>query len=831
MVLVYKKANNGYNIQIYLGFDHMKNLVKKIVIFLLAGGIFAWMIFIESGMQTVTRTVMGMRVVVTAGDKGANLLSGNEIKEISGEVEMISEDKLETGEDQYAYIGFDTEGVIRLAPSSLLVYKNVSDEGYIFELKNGRAWINDHFASVPVRMFAGGALLEPRRASFDVSFDGYYTKISVFSSQVMVSLVAGLDENPINSFLVVEGGQSTVSLLKVVNSSELLKRLLYSKLVKEFNYSLMDLVASQQDEWVAKNLIDDADLLANVSSARLASINARGLRYGSLESIGYQIDKAVIALSDKLTFTEEKRVGLLMDSINEHLMDAEYLLVFGRNPEAMDRISIYKQLMKEGFTSGGELFRSRALDDMRTFYDQLFFVLPTDALFYVKIVLSDFLIAELDKSPQAALEKLGLIRDYMNYAYRLAPTNELEARFSLQNYFVRFQAFVNAERGRLSKMEEFLSEENRIMDNLLKQYPQFYQDSFFAMKDFLETEWLKLLPEGNDKNEERQTMISTKIDFLKQLQRFFLDEKISLEDAMQVVLRLVNEIQSLQTGSDIGVSDLFALRLKDYGNFLKFLKTTNVNQLRFSSPQKEYGNFLELQQEQVTIDQVIKEFLGEEVPKTVMTAADISARIIDDFANLNVTDLQIGEISGEDQVFVNILSGNVEGMTFSCLYDWNLKLISQLKMDGLFVSQEPLRLSSLVASLQAAAEERAAAALLVKPLPLPAPSPAPAAVEVSQADRVARILLIQKLNLNGISALEDNVVVSSAINGEFIVNDATLVSNKNIVVSFNFTNKSNVVSGLVVKVSSGDLKVLNDYPLSQLNQVVTQVYDKAAGGA
>jgi len=99
------------------------------------------------------------------------------------------------------------------------------------------------------------------------------------------------------------------------------------------------------------------------------------------------------------------------------------------------------------------------------------------------------------------------------------------------------------------------------------------------------------------------------------------------------------------------------------------------------------------------------------------------------------------------------------------------------------------------------------------------------------ANKEARILLIQKLNLTGISALEDNVVVSSAINGEFIVNDATLVSNKNIVVSFNFTNKSNVVSGLVVKVSSGDLKVLNDYPLSQLNQVVTQVYDKAAGGA
>ncbi|MBU0667642.1 FecR family protein [Patescibacteria group bacterium] len=785
----------------------MKNFLKKIVVFLLAGSVFAWTMFIESGTSTIAGTVTNMKV-------------------FAGEMEINQKEKVQTGEGQFEFIRFDTEGVIRLAPSSSLVLKDKSESGYVFELENGRAWVNDHFASMPVRVLAGSAFLEPRRASFDVSFDGEQTKIGVYSSQVMVGLVTGGDPNPINSFLVAEGGQATVSLAKVVSSAELLRKLLYSKLVKEFNYSLMDPVAMGQDQWVAKNLKDDADLLAAVSSKRLEAINARGLKYASLDSPGYQIDKAVIELSDKLTFTEERRIGLLIDSIDEHLLDAEYLLVFGRSTEARERILLYEKLMKDGFALGDEIFRAGVLEKMRSFYNQLLFVLPTDALFEVKTVLSDFLLAELEESPETVLGKLGLIRDYMNYAYKLAQTNQLEARLSLQNYFMRFQDFVKNEKSRLAGISDLLSEENRIMDNLLKQYPQFYQDAFFAMKNFLETEWLKLLPEGNDKNEEKQTMISTKIDFLKQLQSFFLAEKISLADARQVVLRLINEIQALQTGTDIGVSALFALRLKDYGNFLKFLKTTNVSQLRGSSPQKEYEKFLALQREQLTIDQVIKEFLGEEVPKPVITPEQISQQIADDFATMKVTGLQVGEISGEDQELVDILGGDTEGMHFSGRYDWNLKLISQLKMDDVMVSEEPIRLSSLVVTLQAAAVEMTVAPQPVRPLP----APAPAKPEVSQAERVARILLIQKLKASGISAVEDNILVTSVENGEFSVNGATLISNKDIQVSFNFQNKTNVISGLIVKTPAGDLKVLNEYPLAQLDAAATQVYNKAVAG-
>lgn len=282
----------------------MKNIVKKIVVFLLAGSVFVWTMYIESGALTVARTAMNMNVVVSAGEKGANLLSGGDFKVVSGEMDVKVEDKVQTEDGQSASIGFDDGGVIRLAPLSSLVLKDVSESGYVFELEKGRAWVNDHFASIPVRVLAGGAFLEPRRASFDVSFDGEQTQIGAFSSQVTVNLVLGGDPNPINSFLVAEGGQATVSLAKVKGSADLLKRLLYSKLVKEFNYSLMDMSASGQDPWISGNLADDADLLAAVSTKRMATINARGLKYSSLDSPGYQIDKAVIGLSDNLTFTE-----------------------------------------------------------------------------------------------------------------------------------------------------------------------------------------------------------------------------------------------------------------------------------------------------------------------------------------------------------------------------------------------------------------------------------------------------------------------------------------------------------------------------------------------
>lgn len=807
----------------------MSKLLRKIMTVIFALAVFAGTLFIEGASKIEPVTALEMDVMVVPNEQGATVVSDGQTESVTGERVFEPGDTLQTSNNQLATIRFDNRGVVRLAPLSSLSFRLQDEEGFVFELKQGQAWVNNLSTGSSVNILAGGALLLPRRASFDVKFDAETTTLRVFSSQVNVGLVTTdypadsvvvfRDAQFVNSFLVAEGSQAVVSLKKVTDNADLLKKLLYSKLIKEFQYALMDPVALAKDSWVSQNRDSDRQLIGDISATKLGEINARNLKYGSLDSFSYDIDQSLRDISDVLTFTEEKRTDRLIQGMLDQLFDAQYLLAFGRGPEAQERITLFRRLVTEGMGEGGDLFQEKMFDRMRNEYAELYYVLPTDPLYNVKVTLSDLLIAHLNGTDEAMIEKLGLIRDYMNYAYRLAPTHQLEARLSLQQYFSRFENFVKTEKSRLATASYLLSEENQIMDNLLRQYSQFYQDSFFAMKSFLEQERLKLLPEGNDKNEERQTIISTKIDFLKQLQSFFLAQKVALNDARLIATRLINEIKDLQPGGDVGVANLFALRLADYGNFLRFLYTTNVSQLRGSSPQNEYDSFLRLQKEQLSIEQVIQEFLGEEeAAEPSITVQGILDQVAEDFENANIVNVQVASPASPQEAYVRIVSAELDGVTFSGDYDWNRKLISQVRSGGELIAEQPTRLSALVFLLKPPAEE---------PAPV-APQPVTPAPQVSQAERVAKILLLQKLKQNGISAAEENIVVRDIDAGDFVVNGATLVENGDLQMAFAFQNKTNEVSTLLVRTPMGDIRADETYDISELATVARQIYDQAA---
>lgn len=806
----------------------MKNLPKKIVTLLLALAVLAGTLFIESGLKIEAMTALEQEVMVVSGDQGSTLITEAGTETLSGERSFNPGDTFQTSNGQTALVRFDNHAVIRLAPLSSLTFKLQSEEGFVFELNQGQVWMNNLSSVSRVNLLAGGALIIPRRSSFDAQFDGQTTEVRVFSGQVNVGLVTDVyavdrvasprDETQVNSLLVAQGSRAVVSFSKVINNADLLRQLLYSKLIKEFQYSLMDPTLLVNDGWIVQNLQADKDLRNEISLEVRENITSRGLHYSSLDGFGYDLDKAMVGLSDALTFTDEKRTERRIQNIFEQLLDAQYLFEFGRNAEGQERIVLFSQLVKEGISQRGALFQKQSLDKIARSYAHLQFVLPIDSLFAAKVQLSDVMIAQLNSSEDAAIQKLGLIRDYMDYAYTLASTNQLEARLSLENYFRRFQDFVKNEQTYLARNSRLLSEENQIMDNLLRQYPQFYQESFFTMKDFLEEEFLQLLPEGPAKNEERQTIISTKIDFLKQLQTFFLDEKVNLNDARLIAFRLINEIKDLQPEADLGVSELFALRLKDYGTFLKFLNTTDVAQLRGSSPQIEYDSFLALQKEQLSLEQVIQEFLGEEVTGPKFTVEEILSNVTADFEKLGVTDLQVAPVTAPDQELVHIVSADLKGVQFSGQYDWQRKLLSQVRSNNTLLSENNIRLSSLALLLQPK-EETVTPSTEEQPIIQPA--------EVSQAERVAKILLLQKMTKSGITVEEKNVVVRDLEAGDFVINGATLLSDPKVQMAFAFQNKTNVVSSLIVRTLTGDARVNDSYVLSDLAVAVQQVYNEA----
>jgi hypothetical protein len=812
----------------------MKNLLKKFVTIILAFVVFIGTFFIESATEIEAVTVFDVPVFAVSDEAGVSVIRDEEVTQISTSSRDIEVgDTVQTNGGQIASIHFDDIGEIRLDASTSFTFVNETADGYVFELNQGQVWVNNKLMSSALNVKAGASVLMPGRSAFNVVVDGNNTKLKVFSGHVTVGLVKSDYEadsvirfqngNLINSFLVAEGGQATIPLQKVDENVQTFSRLLYSKLIKEFGYSLMDVSLELQNPWISKNIDADKSYIDEVAMKRVSQISSRGLSYSSLDSFGYNFDRTLNDVFDFLTFTDEKKIERLVKNINAHLLDAEYLLTFGRDSEANSRLILYKQMIIEEINKRDEDFKIMVISQFRKKYADLYFALPDDPLYNAKTVLSDLLISQLGHSQEDVAEKLMLIRDYMNYAFALTETDQVLARLSVQQYSKRFTSFVESEKNQIGAVSYLLAEENQIMDNLLKVYPQFYQDSFFAMKRFLEDEWLKLIPEGDAKNEERQTIISTKIDFLQRVKQFFLDEKVVLGDARDIVNRLIVEINDLQPATDIGVSSLFALRLKDYGTFLKFLNTTDVSILRGASSKEKYEDYINLQQEYVSIEEVVEELFGEEEEIPVISVEQITDQIVADFESIGVTNLRLSNMEDINQDIVKVESAKLNGVVFSGDYEWSRKLLSNIQSEGEVVSETAVRIAALEA-LFPPPEEEEVVEEVVKPLPAPELE----SEEVSQAARVAKILLIRKLVKFDIDAKELDITVSNLEEGIFGLREVSLISDPKITVSFTFSNKNNEVSDLIVNTPGGLKKSEKTYDIESLSEIAVSVFSKEA---
>ena len=808
-------------------------ILKKFIVLLIVFAVFAGTLFVESGIEKET-VVKVAKLVSLVPSESVTLQREGEVQDLTSEKKLKVGDKISTDSTQIANINFNSYGVIRIAPSSTVIFRDEFDDGYFFELEKGKLWVNNMYTSSYLNVLAGGALMMPKRSVFDVAFDGVVTQVRSFSNHVNVGLVdLGFktekilhfkDDTLINSFLVAQGGKSSVYLSKVANNAEILKKLLYSKLIKEFQYSLMGEDVLITDKWVITNQGHDDVLLSSVEDNKSNKINSRGLKFASLDSLGYQVNQGLNNAADVLTFSGERRFERLMNNIFNHMLDAEYLYSFGRFSEAKERLNLFSVNIKSEFDKVSPEFKVMVMDKLRWYYSDLNYVLPNDDLYLVKVEISDLLLQMLGNSDEDVVEKLQLIRDYLNYAYAIAETGELKAKLALDQYYGKIGDFIQRHKANLQNVKFLISEDNQIMDNLLRQYAEFYKDSIFAMKNFLENKWLDLLPDGTEKIEEQQTIIVTKIDFLKRLEKFFLEQEVTLADARKIVLRLINEIQDYETSAEVGVSQLFALRLKDYGNFLRFLNSVDVSTLRGVSPRTKYKDFLAKQKEQVSIEQAISEFFGEEPSVTFgVTTQQVLDQIGIDFELIGVTTLQLGSFRNLDQKYIEVRKGIMDDVEFSARYDWDQKQISQIRVGSKVISQNPIRLTNLTLLLKPKVEKKEPSYIL----PPENGEEKFGEPQESKADKVAKILLLKKLQTYDVTVAEANIIISDADKQLYVVNGAVLLSNPNVQIAFIFDNRQEVASSLAVRTPSGDKKLEGSYVLTEISRVVQDIYERS----
>ncbi len=591
--------------------------LKKTLTIVLAIVIFSLTFLIESAFSHGETFVAKTQILLSVPANQSVIVTRKQQKQtIQGKKEfsLLQGDILETESATDAEVRFSETGLVRLGSQSAIsvLLRDSEPESYILRLIKGRMWANNLYASSTLNILAGNAYLLPQRSIFDVSVDDEKTLVYAHKHALIVGLVrenfqtdrAGIPvtdvKNFINSYLLPQGSQTIVYSGKVAEQSAIIQKLLYSKLVKEFPVSVIDPEQLGRDHWFQKNTDLDNKLLTEVGAKMLRYIRDRGLKVAKIHSFFYELGGSGLIFGNTLTFSDAKVVSRLLERLFDSFYDSQYLFVFGRLNEGEERLSFFKNLLDEATQKQNPLFREKLLGRLWREYQAMNFVGADEPLYSAKNTLTSILFTRFIRDGQSKQRLFQLLHDVMNNVYDLAGKSPNLARQALDaEYFKYFNMIVSVAKGGPENLKNLFAEENQVMDNLLRLYPEFYRDNIFDIKNRLEQEWLKLLPDGNDKNETKQTVIGNKIDFLRRLKDFFLQDKIPLDDTRRIVFRLFREAEDLQMSPAVAVAvnELFTKRLESFGVFFRFLNSPEYvsTPLYGATRQEQFNQFLAIQ--------------------------------------------------------------------------------------------------------------------------------------------------------------------------------------------------------------------------------------------
>ena len=776
-----------------------------------------------------------LKILVLSGEVDVHRKGLTETMPGGAKKELQAGDSVQVKSGTGVEIQFSDRGLVRLSQDAQLnvdVLDPIQD-AYVLNLKKGRVWANSIYTSAVLNVVANGAYVIPDFAAVDVSISDQKTLVYAQRHESSIGLVPldfiakssklFPDGDFINSYLLPQGNQTTVFSDKIAQNESTLRKLFYSKLVKEFPFGAIDPQVLNADDWLKQNIVLDKTYDKKVQDDSSEQIRSRGLKIGDMNSFGFSFGQALNRFYNFLTFSRTKVLVRTRDDIFNHFGDAKYLLLYGQTTSAQEHFDYFKRSLDEAFGSQGPDFLVSALDRLRQEYDQLSYVTPDDSLAPAKSMLNTYLLAQLGSSDDAVRQKFLLVRNTMNGAYDLADKGSQLARQALNDYYTQFVALAAKEVQNLVNFKNILAEENQNMNNLFFHYPVFYNDSFFAMKNQLEQQWLALLPEGDDKNEEKQTIISQKIDFLKQLQTFFLDDKISVDDAKLIVFRLFREADDLQLPpqNQVAVNQLYAQRLQDFGVFYRYLNSTEyvATTLHGSSRKNQFSDFVKAQQEQVSIDQIRQEILGSQTAPAI-TPDMILAQAAKDFSAIGATNVAFGVFTDINQKTVPLSNATIGGVSVRAQYNWDSKLVSQIYTGDKLISAEPVNLGSLALLIQTKTQlaiPQTQQSVQTQSAPTLTQQPASTA---TKTERVAKILLMQKLKANDIAATEVGITIDDLGKSLFTVTGAILVSDQSVNFNFDVDGKNGVVTNLVVQTATGPKSLEGTLNLADVSALV-----------
>jgi len=345
--------------------------------------------------------------------------------------------------------------------------------------------------------------------------------------------------NPLNALFVPDGMMIEVPASKV---SSTLSRLRLTKLSKEFRASEIkneDLSAAVIASW------SDVKLRYTESAVSYQQDLQNDLQLGPVkDGLGAKLyawydgfrDTATVIPTAELRLEESRKDTMLQYAMSN--------LLFGdsaRGDSWVDEWTV----------------ESHTLEELEALYSDLFFVLPGDDLYSVKLATGDLVF---DQDSTLA----SLRRQFLDIERLLDRGESVEAQSALRKYQSQLSEALDAGLFDNEEMLAGLGREYLLVELLLRENSDFYNVEYVGLLTEIEDKILSLAGDDNDLDEERQAFVLSKIQFLTKLFEFVVDRRVSIDDATDLANELLFTAEGYMTliPSDVAVRDWYKSELE-----------------------------------------------------------------------------------------------------------------------------------------------------------------------------------------------------------------------------------------------------------------------------
>lgn len=847
-------------------------IAKNIVFMAVALMIFAATVYFDSSVLLAQKgdEAPMLSAIIPANQVATILTESGEIR-TPGSYEVMSGQEIASDEAIDVKILFPDYGELRLDINTNLVLKEIDtvNDKYEFILKNGSIWGNLQFTDYDVVIFTEYGKVTPGNASFSISYDGVKTDIYVDKHDIKVDVLN--DDEILNTFWIAEGNKVQMLNSKIKKESETIKKLLYSKLIKEFNYGRISISKLTDDLWIKLQRENDLDYIEKVNDDMSDVLKKYGLKTLSTTSIRFQFKAMVTDLRSSLTFSEDKNNTILLSSIFENLHDAKYLYLNENDTDGGVRLALFENDIAKPEYQGSNSFQKELFAKLQSEFDELRFVVPGDNLYPVKNVIWTQLLSVQSQKFLTMQYEFDLLTAKINDVYDSIVLEPKEALIVFEEYFDAYGKIRLSYQKDLSMIEDKLIHQNILVSNLLFKSPDLYRVDLFESKIQLENDYIVAISGGKNKQEQRQTFITEKIDLLSRIKYFLFNEELDAGDARKIVFSLIRNIEDLKENiSEVAaINQLFEKRLADFGVFWQYLNSPEYSQtpLHGASHKDRYDEFKKIQEDLVTFDDIREEILGSEEGLD-FTTDDILSQVELDLKEAGVSNIEFGFYNDPSQTKVPLVKAIVAGITWRGTYDFDRKMVANIIVEDQVLTQEGVKLSNLQKFITNAVQEKrkeeeaaelaAAEAEVEKPEvvledpksvdpdpiienpvedlkeeisseisdEIPEDSKAISSSTIS-VDLAAKVFLMEKFSKLGMVVSRDAIEVKDLNAGEYEIKNVYYEENRNAKFSFSYSSSDDEVYNLVVETEQG-AKVANDtFSSFFLKPFVLKIYEEA----